>query len=198
MSLLVAAAVSVVAVSVGGWLAVRRRRRAEPPGTDAQPAPAVERERPLSSRGFRVELGDVLEIAGQELWLERGWLLAEGDQPVMALLFSAAHTLVVEPGEPARLTLARELELELPATVPSALEVGGVRFERARRLPVTVTALGPTPAPPFDEAVITELRGLAGDVLYVLGHQGFCKAYQGRAVQSSDVTLWGGGESTLE
>lgn len=197
MSLLVAAAVSVVAVSVGGWLAVRRRR-AEPAVSEAPAAVAVERERLLSSRGFRVELGDVLEIAGQELWLERGWLLAEGDQPVMALLFSAAHTLVVEPGEPARLTLARELELELPATVPSALEVGGVRFERARRLPVTVTALGATTPPPFDEAVVTELRGLAGDVLYVLGHQGFCKAYQGRAVQSSDVTLWGGGQSTLE
>jgi hypothetical protein len=73
-----------------------------------------------------------------------------------------------------------------------------VSFERVRRLPVRVEPLEKSPPLPWDEAMLSEYRGLATDALFVLGNAGRIRAWQGRLVGESEIERWGGGKSTLE
>jgi hypothetical protein len=195
----------VAAILVGGgalvaglstWAARRKGVSAEP-----APAPVPDRARPpspLARAGIDVELGDVVDVAGQELWLETAWLLSESGDVIAALFGAREATLVVVPRPRRGVYLLREVALSVPEDPPSTVEAGGVRFERIRRIPVRITAVGASPPLPWDEALYVEYRGLAGDALFLLGRGGRAKAWQGRLVAESDIERWGGGAETLK
>lgn len=201
MSLIVLAIVGGGALAAGvvtRW-ALGRRRPALPP---RPPVPAVAlpgpSPSPLARSGFSFELGDVIEIGGRELWLEQGWLLSEGTDAVAAL-FRAGPTAVLTLAPPSTATyLLDAAELALPGEPPSVIEVGAVRFERVRRLPVELAALGKTPPLPWSETLLTEYRGLGDDALWVLGTGAGARAWQGRVVREPEIERWGGGDATLE
>lgn len=153
---------------------------------------------PLRSAGFEIELGDVIEVSGRELWLEQAWLLSEANDPVAAV-FEASEAIVLSLPPPAStLYLLEEVSLPLPEETPSSIESRGVRFERVRRLPVQLTPLGKSVPLPWNEGLLSEYRGLGGDALWVLGRGKHCRVWQGRALLASDVVRWGGGAQTLE
>jgi hypothetical protein len=199
LSLIVAAIlVGGGALAVGVATRFRRNKQVAPAPTPDAPAPDGARSTPLAALGFDVELGDVVEIAGRELWLERGWLLTEAGDAVAAVFGAAEATLIVLPSPARRVYVLDEVEVALPADPPATLESKGVRFERARRIPVEIDALGKSPPLPWDQAVLAEYRGLGGDALWLLGARGRAKAWQGRLCNDSEIERWGGGSGTLE
>lgn len=199
MSLVLAAIVigggALVAGLTTRWATGRKKTR---PARDAA-SPAVEAPAPtlLTKAGFEVDLGDVVEVAGRELWLESAWLLSEGADPVAALYAAREAVLVVLPPPRRTVYLVDAVDLRLPDDPPASLESGGVRFERVRRIPVRITAIEGTAPLPWDEALLAEYRGLAGDVLWLLGRGPSAKAWQGRVVGESEIERWGGGGATL-
>jgi hypothetical protein len=180
----------------GGTWAWRRRRPPAKPSAATATAPV--KVSLLSTRGFDIELGDVIEVGGRELWLEHGWVLAEGEDPIVALFSAREATLVALPAPSRALYLLDEVDLKLPGDPPLTLESNGVRFERVRRLPIRVEVLEKSPPLPWEEALLSEYRGLATDALFVLGQTGRLRAWQGRQVGESEIERWGGGKSTLE
>lgn len=197
MSLVIAAIVAGGALFGGGALAWLRRKR---PGTSKKPPASSPKSKPsaLATRGFDLELGDVVEIGGRELWLEQGWLLTEGDDAVVAMFSAKEATLVTLPAPSQASYLLDAVELTFPGDPPLTLESAGIRFERVRRLPVRCEPLDKSPPLPWDQAILSEYRGLATDVLFVLGNAGRIRAWQGRLVGESEIERWGGGKSTLE
>lgn len=177
----------------------RRARQEEEERRRSEEAEALKPPKsPLTGLGFGVDLGDVIEIGGRELWLEHAWLLSEADDPVASLLRAREGVLLELPRPSSTLFLLEEVELVIAGEPPATLESRGVRFERARRLPVAVKPLGASPALPFDEAVLAEYRGLASDALFLLASAGQVKAWQGRRAEPSETERWGGGQATLE
>lgn len=198
MSLVIAAIIAGGAAVFGGSTFAWLRRKRVP--KTARPLPATERSKPgeLATRGFDLELGDVVEIGGRELWLERGWVLSEGDEAVVVMFSAKEATLVTLPAPSRASYLLDPVELAFPGDPPPTLESAGVRFERVRRLPVRVEPLSKSPPLPWDQALLSEYRGLATDALFVLGNAGRIRAWQGRLVGESEIERWGGGKSTLE
>jgi hypothetical protein len=196
VSLIVAAIVGGALFGGGTFAWFLRKKKATKARTVA-PA-ATERPSPLASRGFAMELGDVVEIGGRELWLEEGWILSEGDDAVIALFAAKEATLVTLPAPSKASYLLDSVELAFAGDPPLTLESGGVRFERVRRLPVRVETLEKSSPLPWEEALLSEYRGLATDALFVLGNAGRVRAWQGRLVGESEIERWGGGKSTLE
>ena len=199
LALLVAGGGALVAGLTTRWMGSRKRadanasaKPATAPPVPAQPAPT-----PLSTAGFDVDLGDVVEIAGQELWLESAWLLSEAGDAVVALYAAREAVLVVLPPPKRTVYLLDAVELRVPDEPPATLESAGVRFERVRRIPVRVTSIGESAPLPWDEALLAEYRGLGGDALWLLGRAGRAKAWQGRVVGESEIERWGGGGATL-
>lgn len=194
MSLLVTALLvggGALAAGVAARAIARRRRSAVPP---AQPPPPRTR---LADAGFTVEHGDVVSALGKEAWLEHGWLLAEAGQPVAAVLMATDAVIVALPKPRTRLYWLAPVTLGLPGDPPSTLEHGGVRYERARRVPVEIEPLGGSPDPPWTSALLLEYRGLAGEALWALSHGQSTLAWRGRVVEDSELENWGGGASTL-
>lgn len=196
MSLVIAALVAGGALFGGGALAWLRRKRPTSRKQASTSVPA--KPGALAKRGFDLELGDVVEIGGRELWLEQGWILSEGDDPVVAMFSAKEATLVTLPAPSKASYLLDAVELAFPGDPPLTLESAGIRFERVRRLPVRVEPLEKSPPLPWDQALLSEYRGLATDALFVLGNAGRIRAWQGRLVGESEIERWGGGKSTLE
>jgi hypothetical protein len=205
MSLLVTAAIvggGALVAAIGTRIAVAARRRARArahaANADAAAAGAKPAESRLAETGFTVQQGDVISVTGRELWLEQGWLLLEGNDAIAAILFAREAVVLAHPKPRPRFYYLNEIELRLPADPPSALDHGGVRYERARRLPIAIEPLPKSPDPPWQTALLTEYRGLGSEVLWALIHSGTCRAWSGRAVDDAEIELWGGGSSTLE
>ncbi|MCK6535127.1 MAG: hypothetical protein L6Q84_19315 [Polyangiaceae bacterium] len=200
MSLILTALVVGGGALVAG-LATRyavKKRAPAPPLPPPPPPSAPAAPSPLARAGFEIELGDVMEVLGRELWLEEAWLLSEGQDPVAALFQAREATLLVLPPPVSTLYLLNDAAIPLPAEPPTSLEAGGVRFERVRRLRVLVAPVGKSAPLPWNEGLLSEYRGLENDALWVLGHGGHSRVWQGRAVHTSDVVRWGGGAKTLE
>lgn len=193
----------VTALLVGGGAAlagltarVLSRRRAKPPPPAPEPEPV--KRTPLADAGFEIEQGDVISVSGRELWLEQGWLLREAGDPVAAILFAREAVVIALPKPRARLYWLDETDLPMPADPPTALDHAGVRYDRARRLPVEIEPLEKSPDPPWQSALLTEYRGLGSEVVWALVRAGKCRAWRGRAVDAAELENWGGGRGTLE
>jgi hypothetical protein len=198
VSLVLAAVVLGGSALVAGlttrWMASRKQTtpKPAPPELPAAPVPTA-----LSKAGFDVDLGDVVDVAGKELWLESAWLLSEGGDPVVAIFAAREAVLIVLPPPKRSVYLLDAVELRLPDDPPASLESGSVRFERVRRIPVRILAIDASAPLPWDEALLSEYRGLAGDALWLLGRGASAKAWRGRVVDESEIERWGGGGATL-
>jgi hypothetical protein len=207
---LVIAGTSSAVVAFGRWIARRR-----PPTEEGQPGqPAqVEKNPPKnvandgnSLEGFPCQLGDVLmRLTGEEAWLAGGLVLSE-EVPVAALFVApdAKQDCVIyvrpppkdaifwlEPLDPGAVLVAGE--------PPSAVEHDGVRFDRARRLPLRPRRIG-VGAPDVGDAVVVAEYNSAGAerLLVLLATNGTTKAYRGVELEPSMFEVIPSGKSTLD
>lgn len=195
------------ALVVGRWLVKRRGR----PNEDTERAESAEapstpkRGEEVRLEGFLCQLGDVvMRITGEEAWLAGGIILSE-EVPV-AVLFVAPDALDraiyvrarpndtllwLEPLDPSAVLVGSE--------PPSAVEHGGVRFERARRLPLRPRRIG-VGAPEVGDAVIVAEYASAGAerLLVVKGDAGVVRAYRGLELDPSSFEVIATGTSTTD
>ncbi len=165
----------------------------------------MERARRGPFATFPCALGDVVlrRAERDEAWLA-GALLFSEDAPV-AVMFVAP-----EAGED-RALFARDGALEIawmsrlvgvaPVAAgrepPHAIEHEGVRFERARRLPVRVDRLG-TGAPSVGgRAIVAEYSGPGADRIVAVIGDDATVAWRGAALTEDAYEVLPGGQSTL-
>ena len=185
------------AIAAGAVVRALSRRRADS-ADDSAAKPSTPSA--LAVAGFDLELGDVVSVRGEEIWLESGWLLTEDGSSVAALLFGAGSALLALPAPRATLFELVDAEVAVPslaADPPGRIDHAACSYERARRLPVSVAPVGASADPPFAAATFSEYRALDGTSLWLLASEALCKAWVGTRLESSDVERWGGGASTL-
>ncbi|MBX3216570.1 MAG: hypothetical protein KF850_31330 [Labilithrix sp.] len=169
----------------------------------ARPPPRGERVR---LDGFVCQLGDVLtRITGEEAWLAGGVVLSE-EIPV-AVLFVAPEAgrdcaiyararpggsvFWLEPLDPSAILVGGD--------PPSAVEHGGVRFERARRLPLRPRRIGVGAPDVGDAVVVAEYVSAGAERLLVLkGNAGVVHAYRGVELERASFEVIASGDTTLE
>ncbi len=177
-----------------------------------RPAAKPARKRPppegpkVQLEGFVCQLGDVLmRITGEEAWLAGGLVLSEAI-PVAVLFVApdAVHDCAIwvraaprrglwwlEPLDPSAILVGGE--------PPSSVEHRGIRFERARRLPLRVRRIG-VGAPNLGDAVTAaEYESAGAERLLVLkGNAGTVQAYRGLELDESAFEVIASGDATLE
>jgi hypothetical protein len=183
----VVAGAVLLAALLGAAIAIRRRRALPAPACAQLPAPG------LMADGFAAELGDVVSVAGGELWLENAWLLRERDA-VVALYFAREAVLALLPQPSEYCYRLEATEVFVRAEPPTCIEHAGDRYERIRRRPVRVEARGGV-EPPFGEAVLAEYEGLGESVLWILVGQGGHRAWIGRRILAAELDRWGPAEA---
>ncbi|MBX3263305.1 MAG: hypothetical protein KF782_26775 [Labilithrix sp.] len=167
--------------------------------------PALRGER-VRLDGFVCQLGDVLtRITGEEAWLAGGLVLSE-EIPV-AVLFVAPEAgrdcavyvrarprdsvFWLEPLDPSAILVGGD--------PPSAVEHGGVRFERARRLPLRPRRIGVGAPDVGDAVVIAEYASAGAERLVVLkGNAGVVRAYRGLELERASFEVIASGDTTLD
>jgi len=182
---------------LGRWLGRRTTRdapasaRGATKDGDARPSGAAAGMPGLD--GFPCQLGDVLfRITGEEAWLAGGVVLSE-ELPV-AVLFVAPEAgkdraIYVRPAPKEALFWLEPLD---PGAVlvggepPSAVEEGGIRFERIRRLPLRPRRIG-VGAPDLADAVVVAEYASAGAL-----------AYRGVELGPASYEVVASGRSTLD
>jgi hypothetical protein len=207
VSLVVEGLVIAGGIVLGRWIAravkTRGARRAPalPVATgDATEAPV---ELPAS---FPCKLGDVVVRVAErdEAWLA-GALVFSEDRPTAALFVAPEagtdRALFVRdvPGTGV-VWLAPLAAGELPLTKdpPHALEHGGTRFERSRRLPVRVSRLGSGAPPVGDRAVVAEYTGPASERLVVVAGSDATWAWRGALLGEGEYDVLPGSKETRE
>ena len=202
MTVLVDAFIIVGGVALGRWImrGVRRRRAAS--RTEHEAAPVVQQV-PAS---FPCKLGDVVIRIheGDEAWLA-GAMMLEEDRPVAAIFVAPEaggdRAVFVRDAAGAGITwLAPVAEgaLTVPREPPHALELEGIRYERARRLPVRVSRLGSGVPAVGDRAIVAEYAGPANLRLLVVAGTSETLAWKGVALTDGEYDVLPGGKDTLE
>jgi len=202
--LLVDVAIVGGGILLGRWIV--RRMRARGPGADTvavkeRPAP---KQDPLA--GFPCKLGDVLVRVAErdEAWLA-GALVLEEEHPV-AVIFVAPEAggdraiFVRSAPSPGIAWLAPLApgELALTPDPPHSLEHGGARYQRVRRLPVTVSRIGSGAPAVGAQAIVAEYEGGGTDRIVVLAGAHQTLAWKGVALGEGDYDVLPGDGSTLE
>jgi hypothetical protein len=155
--------------------------------------------------GFICQLGDVvMRLTGEEAWLAGGVVLSE-DVPI-AILFvapEAGHDTVIyvrarpkgtllwlEPLDPSAILVGNE--------PPSSVEHRGIRFDRARRLPLRPRRIG-VGAPNFGDAVVVAEYTSAGAerLLAFKATSGEVQCYRGVELEEGAFEVIGAGDTTL-
>lgn len=157
-----------------------------------------------SLAAFSVQLGDVvMRTAGEEAWLA-GALVFSEDIPTAALFIApdagGDRALFVRPMPSTTIVWLEPIasdELTVGSEPPTSLELGGARFERARRLPVRVERIG-TGAPDLGErAIVAEYEAAGGErLLVVVGAH--ARAWRGTALDPGMYDVLPSGKSTLD
>lgn len=156
--------------------------------------------------GFVCQLGDVImRLTGEEAWLAGGLVLAE--EVAVAALFVApdakrdcaiyARTrprgtiLWLEPIDASAILVAGE--------PPSAVEHGGIRFDRTRRLPLRTRRIGVGAPDVGDAAVVAEYASAGAERLLLLkGNRGEARAWRGLELDEGSFEVIASGASTLD
>jgi hypothetical protein len=165
-------------VVLGRWVArsIRSRQAApSPPGSDVE---AEEDDgSPDPFRGFPCRVGDVILRTAEhdEAWLA-GALVFREEAPVAALFVApeagSDRALFVRPDGDSALLWLTALP---PGAItwgnepPHAMEIGGARFERTRRLPVHVAREGAGAPDVGQQAVVFEYAAASERILVVAG-----------------------------
>jgi len=207
VTLLLDAAVIVGGLAIGRWIVRRVRARREDaaptaPGADAHARPAA--HGPPAS--FPCKLGDVVVRVAErdEAWLA-GALMLEEERPVAALFVAPEaggdRAIFVRDVPGAGMTWLAPIPEGAPAGTkdpPHALEHEGVRYERARRLPVRVSRVGSGAPSVGDRAVVAEYTGPAGMRLLIVAGSEQTLAWKGVALREGEYDVLPGSPETLE
>lgn len=178
-------------------------KKPSPARRKPRPAPEGERTR---LEGFICQLGDVLmRITGEEAWLAGGLVLSE-EVPVAVLFVApdAVHDCAIyvrarpresilwlEPLDPSAILVGGE--------PPTAVEDRGIRFERARRLPLRPRRIGVGAPDVGDAAIVAEYASAGAERLLVIkGNAGVVRAYRGLELERGSFEVIASGESTLD
>jgi hypothetical protein len=156
--------------------------------------------------GFPCQLGDVImRVTGEEAWLAGGLVLSE-DVPVAALFVApdAGHdcALYVRPKPRESLFWMEPLDpgaVLVAGEPPSSVEHGGIRFDRARRLPLRPRRIG-VGAPDVGDAVVVAEYASAGSerLLVMKSSAGNARAFRGLELDASAYEVIASGRSTLD
>lgn len=183
-----------------GWI-VQKRRTARTTVVDPARLPGGGEASVERLVGFPCSLGDVvLRAEGDEAWLAGALLLREraaardeaGDlDRTVAVLFVApdreGDRAVYARGAPSPsldwLLPVPETALTVGPEPPSAIEYERERFERVRRLPLSVTRAGSGAPDLGGDAVVAEYVGGAGARLLVLVGTKVTRAWIGRRLE---------------
>jgi len=156
--------------------------------------------------GFLCQLGDVLmRITGEEAWLAGGVVLSE-EVPIAVLFVApdAGHDCVIyvrcrpresllwlEPLDPSAVLVGGE--------PPSSVEHGGIRFDRARRLPLRPKRIGVGAPDVGDAVVVAEYASAGAERLLVMkANSGVVRAYRGLELEEGSFEVIASGDSTLD
>jgi hypothetical protein len=207
VTLLLDAALVVGGLALGRWIVRRIRARGTTP-PHGTPADGAGSEAPASEppASFPCKLGDVVvRVAeGDEAWLAGALMLAE-DRPVAALFVAPEaggdRAVFVRDAPGAGMTWLTPIAKDAPVVTtdpPHALEHHGVRYERARRLPVRVSRVG-TGAPSVgDRAVVAEYAGPAAMRLVVVAGNERTLSWKGVALTEGEYDVLPGSPETLQ
>jgi hypothetical protein len=147
------------------------------------------RATPIDWTAFPFELGDVvLRSMGEEAWLAGALVMREGGDAAAVIFFSpeAGGDLAVfaRPASQEILWLVPAKDAVVSGEPPTALEAGGDRFERRRRLPLRAERAG-TGAPDVSgDVILAEYTGLGDDHLVVVATKERALVYRGPALSS--------------
>lgn len=192
MSLLLAA------VCVGGgayvvrWIArIASNNATSAPDTGLVARAASTAPRNDSLTPFPFRIGDVVVRGGRdEAWLAGALVLSE-DAPTLALFIApeaGGDRAILARARPSTSIVWLESmpkgALDVGREPPGALEVEGTRFERSRRLPLTVARVGSGAPDVGEKAILGEYTSEAGDrLLVILGDSG---SFAWRGVELGD------------
>ncbi|MGD0524711.1 MAG: hypothetical protein ABSE49_06195 [Polyangiaceae bacterium] len=209
MTLLLDAALIVGGLALGRWIARRVRSRREPretpPAADSTDD-VLARPRADLPASFPCKLGDVVVRVAErdEAWLAGGLLFAE-ERPVAALFVAPEaggdRALFVRDAPGAGMTWLAPITADAPAVTkepPHALEHDGVRYERARRLPVNVTRVGSGAPSVGDRAIVAEYTGPAAMRLLILAGSEQTLSWKGVALGDGEYDVLPGSPDTLQ
>jgi hypothetical protein len=225
MSLLITSVLVAGGVLLGRWIA-RGGRDGAPrdAGADEARPPegaSVNEQEPAKARGparaaprepfegLPCKLGDVvMRTGGDEAWLA-GAVVFREQHTVSALfvapearrdraIYARAHRTVESASQLAWLEALPAGELAVGPEPPTSLEHAGVRYERARRLPVKVARFG-TGAPDLGEQVIVAEYASSGveRLILVTGPE-IGRAWVGVVLDEGMYEVIASGTSTLE
>lgn len=191
---------------------------AEVPTRKDESAPKLEEEKPKKKRatkpiegnaprleGFLCQLGDVLtRETGEEAWLAGGAVLSE-EIPVAVLFVApdAGHDIALYVRPRPRQSLFWLEPLDPSAVLvggepPSSVEEGGIRFDRARRLPLRVKRIGAGAPDIGDEVMVAEYASAGAERLVVLkATNGTIRAYRGLELDEGAYDVIPAGDTTL-
>jgi hypothetical protein len=173
---------------------------------DAKPKARSRPGKHVRLDGFVCQLGDVImRMTGEEAWLAGALVLSE-DVPISVLFVApdAGHDLVVyvkaapnqgiywlEPLDPSAILVG--------GAPPSSVEHGGVRFDRARRLPLRPARIGAGAPDAGDAVMVAEYVSAAAERLVVLkANSGRTYAYRGVELDPGSFEVIASGDTTLE
>jgi hypothetical protein len=209
VTLVVDALLVVGGVALGRWIVRRVRASRAPSPVDANATPAVEAASAAATdlpAGLPCRLGDVVlrPGVGDEVWLAGALVLAE-ERPI-AVIFVAPEAggdraLFVRDVAGSGITWLSPLPDGAIAPTkepPHAIELDGVRFERARRLPVRVSRVGTGAPSPGERAIVAEYGGVGADRVLVLAGAERLLAWRGVALGEGEYEVLPGSESTRE
>jgi hypothetical protein len=206
VTLVVDAILVVGVVALGRWI-VRRSRSGRPPALSEGASPE-KAEPKLAPRDLPASLpcrlGDVVVRVGGggEAWLAGALVLGE-EQPTAAL-FAAPEAggdlaLYVRDVPGAGITWLSPLpEGAIAATKepPHTIEHDGVRFERARRVPMRVSRAGTGASWPGDQAIVAEYTGPGADRILVLAGTEKLLAWKGVLLGDGEYDVLPGTDTT--
>jgi hypothetical protein len=193
------------ALALGRWLGVRRDGKpVDAPEAGGSPKEAKAEEPSLE--GFPCQLGDVvMRITGEEAWLSGAIVLSE-ELPLAALFVAPEagqdRALFVTSRARDRITWLDPLD---PSAVlvggepPHAVEHGGHRFERARRLPLNARRIGAGAPDVGDAVVVAEYVSSGAERLIVLkANNGNVFAWHGTELEAGAFEVIASGATTLK
>jgi hypothetical protein len=215
---LIVAGTSGAVVAIGRWISRRGDNapsEADEPSAKTKTNDEEESKKPKKPApvaddgtlvGFPCQLGDVLmRLTGEEAWLAGGLVLSE-EVPVAALFVApdAKQDCVIYVRPPPRDAVFWLEPLDPGAVLvagepPSSVEHGGVRFDRARRLPLRPRRIGVGAPDVGDAVVVAEYNSAGAERLLVLkATSGVTKAYRGVELEASMFEVIPSGKSTLD
>jgi hypothetical protein len=208
VTLLLDAALIVGGLALGRWIARRVRSRREP--VASPPASGTMKEAHVPPRAdlptsFPCKLGDVVvRIAERdEAWLAGGLVFAE-ERPVAALFIAPEaggdRAIFVRDVPGAGVTWLAPIAANAPAVTkepPHALEHDGVRYERARRLPVNVARAGSGAPSVGERAIVAEYAGPAAMRMVIVAGSEQTLSWKGVALGDGEYDVLPGSPETL-